>query len=78
MTHVVAVVLLPLGTGETARLNALRETVGVGLPVAWRGRGVMAPHSGAPYLEGVGNGFKRAKAFLSDPGHSPGAAGVPQ
>ena len=32
MTHVVAVVLLPLGTGETARLNALRETVGAGLP----------------------------------------------
>ena len=39
MTHVVAVVLLPLGTGETARLNALRETVGVGLPVVLAGRG---------------------------------------
>ena len=39
MTHVVAVVLLPLGTGETARLNALRETVGAGLPVVLAGRG---------------------------------------
>ena len=77
MTHVVAVVLLPLGTGETARLNALRETVGAGR-LSWQVEGVIAPHSGAPYLEGVGKGFKRAKAFLSDPGHSPGAAGVPQ
>ena len=39
MTHVVAVVLLPLGTGETARLNALRQTVGAGLPVVLAGRG---------------------------------------
>ena len=39
MTHVVAVVLLPLGTGETARLNALRATVGAGLPVVLAGRG---------------------------------------
>ena len=38
MTHVVAVVLLPLGTGETARLNALREIVGAGLPVVLAGR----------------------------------------